>query len=112
MSGTFDIVLIDLVFGISGEIVRVVMTDWLSLPMVVPNDSFILVIREEAASVDMSELCCSTLWVTNEAVMSGSEDINVVEVIIFGIIVEMVVGKALEVASLSSLVTGEAVFSI
>lgn len=101
MSGTFDVVFIDLVFGTPWEIARVVMTDWLSLSMVVSSDCFIFVIPEKAGSVDMSEVCCSPLWVTNEAVVCCPEDISSVEAIIFGLIVEMVVGKTPEVASFS-----------
>lgn len=102
MSGTFDVVFIDLVFGMPRETARVVMTDWLSLPVVVSSDCFIFVIPEEAGSVDISELCCSPLWVTNEAVVCGPEDISSVEAIIFGLIVETVVGKTPKVASFSA----------
>lgn len=97
MFGIFDVVFIDLVFGMFREIVRVVMIDWFFLFVVVFSDCFIFVIFEEVGSVDIFELCCFLLWVINEVVVCGLEDISFVEVIIFGLIVETVVGKIFKV---------------
>ena len=88
-----------MVSGLSVETSRVVGGTKLEL---VTSDGINFVLPGEPARVDMAELGCSPIWVTEETVECDSEGIRVGEVTRSGTLAEIVVVRTPEVSSLSA----------
>lgn len=70
------------------------------MPELVISDGIFSVTPGERARVDMTELCCPSVEVTNDVVACCSEERRDGEVIIPGIVCEMVVVKTPKETSL------------
>lgn len=68
----------------------------------VTSDGISFVLPGKLARVDLAELGCSPMWVTEETVECDSEGIGVVEVTRSGTLAEMAVVRIPEVSSLSA----------
>ena len=99
----------DMVSGWSGEIATVEVTEWLSVLELVANDGIISVIFGEIGHVAMSELCCSPICMTTDPAGFIAAEKTLVDVIISGIVCEVVEDRSPEVPSFPGWVSHGAV---
>lgn len=99
----------DVVPGWSGEIARVEVMKWFSVLELVANDGIVSAIVGEIGHVAISELCCSSICVTNDTVVFSSAEIRFGDVIISGMLCEMFKDRTPEVPSFPGWVSHGAV---